>query len=444
MDVTEISAEGLDRKFKVTITAAELDDKLTSKLEGMKDEVQLKGFRKGKAPVSFLKKMYGKGVMGEIVQELVTESAQKAFTDRDLQPATQPHPHFHSNMDEVIAGKADLEYDVHAEILPTFEPMDVSTIELTKPVAEVPAEDLKESLQKIAEQQRSYTAKDKTAKAKADDMVVIDFEGSIDNEAFEGGKGEKHELVLGSNSFIPGFEDQLIGVQAGSDLDVKVTFPEEYGHAPLAGKDAVFAVHVHEVKEADAVSIDDALAEKLGLKDLKELEERVGERIKSEYDQLSRGHIKRSLLDRLDEAHSFDLPPSMVNAEFDQIWSQVENSERDEEDKDKSEDDLKAEYRAIAERRVRLGLVLAEIGKVAKVEVPNEDLQREMINAARQYPGQEREVIEFYRSNPQAMAQLRAPIFEEKVVDYILEKAKVTEETVSKEDLMKDPEGDDV
>ena len=320
----------------------------------------------------------------------------------------------------------------------------LTTLKLERPVAEVPEEDLQDALKNIASQQKTYKARGTTSKSKADDMVVIDFEGRLDGVAFEGGKGEKVDLVLGSNSFIPGFEDQLIGVKTGQELDVTVTFPEEYNEASLAGKEAVFAVTVHEVKAPEDVAIDDALAEKLGLKDLKDLEEKVGERISEEYAQLSRGHIKRSLLDKLDSAHDFELPETMVEAEFSQIWSQIENAERDEEDKDKSEDELKAEYRTIAERRVRLGLVLAEIGKAGEVEVPNEDLQREIINAARQFPGQEREVLEFYRTNPQAMAQIRAPIFEEKVVDHILEKASVTDKTVSKEELMKDPEGDDI
>ena len=442
MEVSEVSSEGLERKFKVTVSAAELDEKLTTKLEDMKDQVQLKGFRKGKAPVSFLKKMYGKGMMGEIVQEVVTETSEKAFKDRDLQPATQPHPHFHSDMDKVMAGEADLEYDVNAEILPTFETMDVSKLALTRPVAEIPEEDLNEALENLAGQQRSYKARAKTAKARKDDMVLMDFEGSIDGELFEGGKGENAELVLGSGTFIPGFEDQLIGSKAGDDLNVNVTFPEDYGHEPLAGKEAIFAVNVHEVREAEDAAIDDALAEKVGLKDLAELKEKISERIDSDYKQLSRGHVKRNLLDQLDENHSFELPKSMVEAEFNQIWSQVENAERDEEDKDKSDDELKEDYRKIAERRVRLGLVLAEIGKAGKVEVPNDDIQREIINQARQYPGQEREVLEFYRSNPGAMAQIRAPLFEEKVVDYILELAKVTDKTVTKDELMQDPEGD--
>jgi len=442
MEVTEKSAEGLDRRFLVKVPASELDEKLVARLKDLKGQVHLKGFRKGKAPVSFLKKMYGKGVMGEIVQEIVTETSQKAFSDRDLQPATSPHPHFHSDMDEVIAGKADLEYDVHAEILPTFEPADISELEITRPVAEIPEEDLSEAIQRIADQQTTYKPRKETQKSKDGDMVTADYVGRVDGEEFEGGKGENVDIVLGSKSFIPGFEDQLVGAKAGDDVEVKVTFPEDYNAKDLAGKEAVFDVKLVEVKEPEKVEIDDELAKKVGLEGLDELNERVKERIEADYSQLSRAHVKRALLDKLDAAHDFDLPSGMVDAEFNQIWQQVQSAELDDEDKEKSEDELKEEYRKIAERRVRLGLVLAEIGKRAEVQVPQEDLQREMINMARAYPGQEKEVLEFYQKNPAAVQQLRAPLFEERVVDHILEKAKVEEKKVSKEELMEDPEGD--
>jgi len=443
MEVTEKSAEGLDRRFQVKVPASELNDKLSAKLDEIKGQVHLKGFRKGKAPVSYLKKLYGKGVMSEIVQEVVTETTEKAFSERDLKPATQPHPHFHSDMDKVMAGEADLEYDVHAEILPEFEPADVAGMKLVKPVAEVPKNDIDEALQRIADQQTTYAAKAKTAKAKEKDQVLIDFLGKIDDEAFDGGKGEDFELVLGAGQFIPGFEDQLVGAKAGEDVDVKVTFPEEYHAKDLAGKDAVFSVNVKEVRGPEKVEIDDELAKKVGMDSLEDLTARVTEQMEGEFKQLSRGHVKRALLDKLDEAHDFDLPNGMVDAEFNQIWQQVQSAELDEEDKEKSEDELKADYRKIAERRVRLGLVLAEIGQRAEVTVPNEDIQRQLINTARSFPGQEKEVLEFYQNNQAAMQQLRAPLFEEKVVDYILERAEVTEKKVSKDELLEDPDGDD-
>ncbi len=451
MEVIEKSAEGLDRRFQVKVTAAELDEKLVAKLNEVKGRVNLKGFRKGKAPVSFLKKMYGKGMMSEIIQELVTETSQKAFTDRDLQPATSPHPHFITKIEDVIDGKADLEYDVHAEILPSFEPMDVATLKLTKPVAEVPDSDIDEALGNIAEQQTSYAARGKTAKAKEKDMLVIDFVGKVDGEEFAGGKGEGQEIILGSATFIPGFEEQLIGAKTDDDVEVKVTFPEDYGSADLAGKDAVFDVKVVEVKAPEKVEIDDELAKKVGLESLDDLKSRLKERIEEDYKRLSRGHLKRALLDKLDEAHEFELPKGMVDAEFDQIWRQVEGAERDEEDKDKTEDELKDEYRKIAERRVRLGLVLAEIGKRAQVQVPSNELQQAIQQQAvreaqmMQMQGQEvspQEVLKFYQQNPGAIQQIRAPLFEEKVVDYIIERAEVKDKTVTKEKLMEEPEGE--
>ncbi len=445
MEVIEKSAEGLDRKFLVKVTAAELDEKLVARLNEVKSKVNLKGFRKGKAPVSFLKKMYGKGMMSEIIQEIVNETSQKAFAERDLQPATQPHPHLISKIEDVIEGKADLEYDLHAEVLPTFEPMDVAGLKLTRPVAEVPEEDVDEALKNIAEQQVSYKARGKTAKAKEKDQLLIDFVGKIDGEAFEGGKGEDFELVLGSGQFIAGFEDQLVGAKTGDEVEVKVTFPEEYHAKELAGKEAVFDVTVKEVRAPEEVAIDDELAKKVGLESLDELKSRIKERIEGDFKQLTRSHLKRALLDKLDEGHAFELPKGMVDAEFEQIWRQVESAERDEEDKDKSEDELKEEYRKIAERRVRLGLVLAEIGKRAEVQVPAAELQQaiqqQAIREAQyfQMQGQKvspQEVLKFYQ-------EIRAPLFEEKVVDYIIERAEVTDKTVTKEKLMEEPDGEE-
>ena len=444
MEVIEQTAEGLERKFTVKVPASELDQKLVKKLEELKGTIHLKGFRKGKAPVSFLKKMYGKGIMGDIVQELVQETSQKAFTDRDMQPATPPHPHFHNEMDDVIAGNADLEYDVHAEILPTFDPADVATLKLDRPVADIPDTDVDEALQKIADQQRAYSPRKGGAKSKKDDMVTVDYLGKIDGEEFAGGKGDKVDIVLGSDTFIPGFEKQLIGAKVGDDVEVKVTFPDDYNASDLAGKDAIFDTSIIEVKEPEEVAIDDELAKKVGLESLDDLKTRLQERIEEDYKALSRGHMKRALLDKLDALHEFDLPNGMVDQEFEQIWSQVQQAGPDEEDKDKPEEELKSEYRTIAERRVRLGLVLAEIGKRAEVEVPSQDLQREMIKVAQSYPGQEKQILEMYQSNTQAIASLRAPLFEEKVVDYIFERAEVTEKKVSKEELMKDPDGEDI
>ncbi|NWG72477.1 MAG: trigger factor [Parvularculaceae bacterium] len=448
MEVINESAEGLDRRFTVRVSAAELDKRLLKRLENMKGRLHLKGFRKGKAPLSHLKKVYGRGIMGEIVQEIVSETAMKTFSDRNLQPASAPHPHFKGDMEAVISGKADLEYDVHGEVLPAFDPIDVATISLTRLVADIPEADLDEALKAVADNQKTYEARAAGAKAEKGDQLLIDYVGRIDGAEFAGGKGEDQTIVLGSDRFIPGFEDQLIGAVAGADVTVKTTFPEDFGSKDLAGKAAEFAVKVKEVKAPQPVAIDDELAKKVGLDNLDALKKALKERIESDYRQLSRGHLKRALLDKLDAAHSFDLPKGMVDAEFEAIWRQVEGSERDEEDKDKTEDELKKEYRAIAERRVRLGLVLAEIGKRAQVQVPNEELQRAIQQQALReaqilsMQGQKvtpQQVLKFYQQNPGAVAQVRAPLFEEKVVDYIVGKAAVTEKKVTKEELMKEP-----
>jgi trigger factor len=452
MEVIEKTAEGLERKFTVKVPAAELDAKLNARLSEVKGKVHLKGFRKGKAPLPFLKKMYGKGMMSEILQEIVNETSFKAFSDRDLKPATTPHPHLTSDFDAIIDGKADLEYDVHAEILPTFDPMSVDGLKLKRPVAEVGDAEVDEQIKKIADANREFEARKKSEKAKDGDMLVIDFVGTIDGVEFAGGKGEDHSVVLGSNSLIAGFEEQLVGAKADSDVEVKVTFPEDYGSATLSGKDAVFAVKVKEVKGPKDVEIDDEFAKKLGLESLEDLKRRVRDRIEADHKSMSRNHLKRALLDKLDAGHDFDLPKSMVDAEFNQIWSQVQNAERDEEDKNKTDDELKDEYRKIAVRRVRLGLVLAEIGRRADVQVPSEHLQRAVQEQAlreAQYlamQGQKvtpQDVLKFYQQNPAAIAQIRAPLFEERVVDFILEKSDISDKKVSKDELMKDPEGEE-
>lgn len=451
MKVTEKTAEGLTRSFTVKVPAAELDEKLNARLADVKGRVHLKGFRKGKAPLPFLKKMYGKGMMSEILQEIVNETSVKAFADRDLKPATTPRPRLVTNFEEIIDGNADLEYDVDAEILPAFEPASVDGLKLKRPVAEVAETDVGEALSKLAENNRDYEARTGDRKAKDGDMVVIDFVGTIDGKEFRGGKGEGHSVILGSGSLIKGFEDQLVGVTADSDAEVRLTFPEDYGSADLNGKAAVFAVKVKEVKAPGEPHVDDALATKLGFDDLADLRKRVRDRLESEYRAMSRSHVKRALLDKLDAAHDFALPPTMVEAEFAQIWAQVEGAERDEEDKDKTEEELKEEYRKIAVRRVRLGLVLAEIGRRAEVQVPQDQLQRAVqesaIRDAQLFALQGRkvtpsEVLKLYQQNPQAIAQIRAPLFEERVVDFILEKADIEDRKVSKDDLMKDPEGE--
>ncbi len=451
MEVINESAEGLDRRFTVRVSAAELDRRLLKRLENMKGRLHLKGFRKGKAPIGHLKKVYGRGIMGEIVEEVVSETAMKTFADRNLQPAAAPHPHLKGDMEAVIAGKADLEYDVHGEILPTFEPMDVSTLSLTRLVADVAEDDVEAAVKAVADNQKTYESRKEGDLAEDGDLLVVDFIGRIDGKEFAGGKGESQNIVLGSGTFIPGFEEQLKGARAGAETIVRTTFPEDFRADDLKGKAAEFSVTVKEVKAPLPVAIDDALAKKLGLDDLEALRRVLRERIENDYKALSRGHLKRALLDRLDAGHAFELPKGMVEAEFGAIWRQVEGAELDEEDKGKSEEELKAEYRKIAARRVRLGLVLAEIGKRAAVQVPQEELQRavqeQALREARMLsatgrPTTPQQILKFYQQTPGAVAQIRAPLFEERVVDHIVEKAQVAEKKVTKDELMKEPDGE--
>ena len=436
--------EGLSRTYKVSVAKADLQKRFDERIEEIRPQMNLKGFRPGKVPASHVKKMFGKDIMGEVVQALVQETSQKTIEDADVRPAGQPEMKMESDMEKVLSGDEDLAYEMSVDVMPDFEPVDIKKLTLTKPVAEINDDEIEARLTQIAEANPKYDKRAKTAKARKDDAVVIDFLGKLDGEPFEGGAAEEHTLVIGSNSFIPGFEDQLIGVKAGDEKDVEVTFPEQYQAEHLAGKEAVFEVKVHEVRAPKTPELDEEFATGLGLESLEKLKELVSEQVKNEFDGASRAKAKRGLLDVLDDKHDFDLPPKMVEQEFNQIWQQVQ-TEMDagrtpEEDKDKSEDDLKEEYSKIAERRVRLGLVLAEIGRVADIQIDEQEVQQALIREARNFPGQERQVIEFFQKDPNAMAQLRAPIYEDKVVDHILEVAKVKEETVSKEELLKEDE----
>lgn len=442
MQVKELKAEGLSKSYSVTVPKEELETKLKAKIQEMQPQVSLKGFRPGKVPVTHIRKMFGQSIMKDIVEEVVAETSQKAMSDNKLRPAGQPQIDLRANGAEVTQGKADLEYQLTVETIPEFEPADVTGLKFTRLTSEVSDEDMDERLKALSEGQKSYKKKAKTAKAKKDDAVLITFTGRIDGEAFEGGAMEGHQLVLGSGSFIPGFEDQLIGAKAGDKLDVTVNFPEDYQAKDLAGKEAVFETEVLEVQGEKDVEIDDEFAKKFGMESLEKLKETLKEGLDNEFDMQSRMKLKRQILDELDKAHSFDLPPKMVEAEFENIWMQVQQEkdagQLDEDDAKKTDEELKADYRKIAERRVRLGLVLAEMGQKEEIEITNEELQQAMVAEARRYPGQEQQVIEFYQKNPQAIAQLRAPIFEEKVVDLIIEKATVKDKKVKKDELFKE------
>lgn len=447
MQVTETSADGLKRELTITVEAKTLDDKLSHKLEHMKTQVRLKGFRPGKVPVAHLRKTFGKQVMGEVIQETVGETSQKALEERDLKPALQPHIDLEGEIEPVIDGKADLIYKMVFEIIPDIELTDFSKVTAERLVAEVADEDVQEALERLASQQKNFEPKGDKAKAADGDLLTIDFIGRIDGDAFEGGTAEDARLEIGSGQFIPGFEEQLVGAKAGDKKDVTVTFPEEYGAKDLAGKKAVFEVTVKAVETPAEVAIDEEFAKRLGMESLDSLKTAVTNQIKTNYDGMARTKLKRVLLDALDERHSFDLPPGMVEQEFHQIWHQfeheLEHQKKTLADLDEPEEDVRAEYRTIAERRVRLGLVLAEVGQTNKITVTDEEVNRALAERARQFPGQERQVYEYFQKNPQAVAELRAPIFEDKVIDFICELANIVDKPVSREELFAEPEGDE-
>jgi len=444
MEITETVHEPLRREFRITVGVRDLDQKLQTRLEGIKDQVNLKGFRPGKVPVAHLRKTFGKSMMGEIVQEAVAETSQKAVEERSLRPAMSPQIQMVSQFEQVINGGEDLVFTMGIDLMPDFKLAELSGISLVRPTAEVTEENVNDSLKRLAAQQRTFEPKGDDAAAQDGDQLLIDFVGKIDGVPFEGGTAEGAELVIGSGSFIPGFEEQLKGTKSGTAKVVAVTFPADYPSANLAGKFAEFDVTVKEVRRGVEAEVDESLATKLGLESLDKLRDAAQAQLAAEFGRASRAHLKRALLDALDASHSFELPPGMVEAEFKQIWAQVEQDIKSgnmaEEDKNKSDAELQDEFRKIAERRVRLGLVLSEFGRVNKVEVTQDELSRAVVAQARQYPGQEQRIFEIYRNNPDAVAQLRAPIFEDKVVDFLTGQVKIEDKQVSREDLFKDPD----
>lgn len=444
MQITETVSEGLRREFKIVIGADDLDARLVGRIEEMKPRLHLKGFRPGKAPTSYLKKTFGKSLMGEIVEKAVSESSQQTMTERELKPAIPPRIDVLSEMDRVVEGKSDLEFTVKIDLMPDFELADVSQIQVEKLVSDVTEADVDSALERLAEQSRTFSPRRDGEAAQPKDTVRIDFVGKVDGAEFEGGKAEDFNLVLGSGQFIPGFEDQLIGSKSGDERDVKVSFPTDYPESKLAGQEAVFSVVVKEVRQPDPLQVDDELAKKLGVDSLGLLKERLREQLRNDYLRASRMHLKRRILDALDAKHSFSLPPTMVEGEFDAIWRQVEAELKREgksaADEGKSEEELKKEYHDIAERRVRLGLVLARIGEQNGITIAPDELQRAIATRARQFPGQEQQVFNFYAQNAQAQAEIRAPLFEEKVVDFIAELAQVSERKVDRETLFLDPD----
>jgi trigger factor len=448
MQVTETISEGLKREFKVVVPATDLASKADERLVVLKDRVRLNGFRPGKVPVAHLKKVYGRAVMAETIEATVREANAKIVTDNGFRLVREPQvtmPTEQGAVDQMIDGKSDLAYTVALEIMPPIELADFKGIQLERLTAEVTEAEIDEAVNRIAEQSRPYEPRGEGGKAEKGDRVVIDFTGKIDGVPFEGGTGGDVGVNIGSGTFIPGFEDQLIGIAAGEQRTVNVTFPQLYPTEKLAGKNAEFDVTAKSVEAPKPVTVDDEFAKSVGLESLAKLKDMVKERLGREHAGMSRQRIKRKLLDELDARHKFTPPPSLVEDEFNNVWKTVQDylasQKRTFADENTTEEKAKEEYQAIAERRVRLGLVIAEIGERNKIQVTDEEVSRAVMDRARQAPGHEQQVWEFYRNNANALASLRAPIFEDKVIDYILELAKISEKPVSREDLYKDDEG---
>lgn len=450
MQVTQTLSDGLKREFKIVLPAQDLADRLAAQLEDLKGKVQIKGFRPGKVPASHLRRVYGRSVMGDLIQELVNEGNRRIIEEHKVKLAMQPEivfPEDKEKVEAIMEARGDLEYSVKVEVLPEISVGEFSGIAVTREVAEVPDSEIDEAIQRMASQNKPFSPKADGAKAAKGDRVVIDFIGKIDGVPFEGGTGTDIPVELGSDSFIPGFEDQLVGVKNGDTLVINATFPDNYSAPHLAGKAATFETTVKAVEEPGEVKIDDEFAKGFGLEDLAKLKDAIKGSIVNEWTAVSRRKLKRQLLDALDTQYNFELPPTLVEQEFNGIWQNVEQELKTAgktfADEDTTEEQARADYRKIAERRVRLGLVLAEIGEQAKIQITDDELTKGVIERARQFPGQEKLVWDFYSKNPQAMAEIRAPIFEEKVIDHILGTAKVTDKTVSKDELFKEDDDAD-
>ncbi|WP_373503451.1 trigger factor [Aestuariivirga sp.] len=440
MQVTETLSAGLKREYQVVVNAAELDKQLNDKLADMSKRANIKGFRPGKVPVHHLKRVYGKSAMAEVVQEAIDQQSKALLEDKKLKPAYQPEVKLPENQDEVNAimeGKGDLSFSVALEVIPDFEVKDHAGLDLVRHVVEVTEDQIGETLTRLSSQSKNF--EEKAGAAEKGDRLTINFAGTIDGVAFEGGTAEDVALEIGSGQFIPGFEDQLIGAKAGDDLTVKVTFPESYGVQELAGKAAEFATKVTKVEGPKETVIDDEFAKKMGFEDLAKLKDMVKERMGQEFAQMTTMKLKRDVLDALDKEYTFELPEKLVDAEFNGIWNaltqEMARASKSFADENTTEEDARKEYRAIAERRVRLGLVLGTMGEKEGVQVSEQELQNALMSRMRQFPGQEKMVIDYYRKNPQAMMELRGPIFEQKVVDAIVSKANVSDKTVTKDEL---------
>lgn len=449
MQVTETLNEGLKRKLDLSIPATELSEQLDAKLNELKDRVQLKGFRPGKVPFAHLKKVYGRAAMSEVMQEAINSGVQKTLDEREERAALQPQidlPEDQEKINKVFDGDADLAFTVTYEVLPKIELMDFKKISVTRPVIEVPEEEIQEQLDRVVESNTPYEAAPEGTKAENGHKVMMNFLGKIDGEPFDGGKAENTPIVLGSGQFIPGFEEQIIGVKAGENKTIEVTFPDDYRAEHLAGKTAQFDVEVLSVEVPGKVEVNDEFAQQLGVESVEKLREAIRDSIQSEYDKLTERRVKRLVLDALDDAHKFDVPEQLVEQEFNSIWERVkheiEHHGRSFEDEGTTEEDARKDYQRIAERRVRLGLVVAEIGSKNEIQVTEDEHKQALMAEVQRFPGQEQEVYDYYLKNQNALQSLRAPIFESKVIAFVTELADVKDETVTKDELIKMVEED--
>lgn len=442
MQVTEKNADGLKREFKVVIAADDLKEKVEGRLQELGGQVKLPGFRPGKVPLNILKQRFGTSVMGEVLERAVNDSSTQAMNERGLRPAVAPKIEIVS-FDE---GK-DLEYSMELELLPDIEPMDFAKLELEKVKIGVPDKEVEEALERVASNQKTTQPLAKPRKAKTGDVLVLDFKGTVHGEAHPGMSAEDHHLELGTNSFIAGFEDQLVGIAVGETREVKVTFPEEYANEKLSGQPAVFECTIKDILESVPMPIDDALAVSLGEENLEAVRDKIRTQIAGDYENLARSRSKRLLLDKLADGHDFPVPASMVDLEFETIWKQIEADREkgtiDPDDEGKGEEALKEEYRAIAERRVRLGLLLSEVGRINEIDVTQDEVNKALMQQAQRFPGQEQEIFKFYQSNPEALAQLRAPLFEDKIIDYIFDLAQVSEREITSDQLRAELEAEE-
>ena len=445
MQVKETVADGLKHEFQISVPAADIEAKVDARLVDMKDKVRLNGFRPGKVPVGHLKRLYGRSVAAETIEQLIRDTNSEIFSERGFKLATEPKvtmPTEQKEVEDILAGKSDLSYTVAVEVVPAIQLADFKSFSVEKPVAEVTEADVDEAIKRIADQNRTYAAKAEGAKAESGDRVTVSFKGTIDGTPFEGGTGENIQVVIGSGTFIPGFEEQLIGIGSGETRHLKVSFPKNYASEKLAGQPAEFETTATLIEAPQDTAIDDEFAKSLGMESLDKLKEAARARLGAEFAGATRQRVKRLLLDRLDDTHRFEAPPSLVDEEFKLMWNSIkaemESTGKTFADEGTTEDAAKEEYHKIADRRVRLGLVLSEIGEKNKITVTDDEVSRAVVERARSMPGREKEVWDYYRNNANALAQLRAPIYEDKVVDFILELANVTEKKVTKEDLYKD------